>query len=682
MRWKWAFIGIFFIGSSGAQDAVERIRVNQIGYYPHGPKIAVIVEPPTTQFSVIRDTTMEVVLTGMLSEPKVWPYSEERVALADFSELNASGTYRIQVEGIGESWPFEIRPFVHQRLAMACAKGFYYQRASMALEEKWAGPWKRNGGHPDTMVYIHPSAATIGRPAGSVIRSPRGWYDAGDYNKYIVNSGITMWTLLATYEHFPEYVKKLKLNIPESENNLPDLLDEVLWNLRWMLTMQDPDDGGVYHKLTSPNFCGFIMPDRDRDKRYVVQKSVTATLDFAAVMAQASRVFREFEETLPGLADSCLASAELAWEWALSNSNVYYIQSELNRQFDPDIYTGEYGDRNATDEFRWAAMELYLTTGDPVYFQTVNPLNQLTMGVPSWPNVSTCGIISLLTHPERLGPEVNFTTLKTAYLQFANTLVNSWMNSAYGVVMGVSQSDFVWGSNAVAANQALCLLVAYALTQDETYLHAALSNLDYCLGRNATGYSFVTGHGDKTPMHIHHRPSSADGVKDPVPGLIAGGPNPGQQDGVKYPSKLPAKSYVDNEGSYASNEIAINWNAPLVYMTFAIEAFMSENGLPQEETRVAHSLVHSHKTFQLIGNYPNPFNAQTRIQFALDQPSDVTLTILDTRGRKIAHLIDGKTFSPGIHEILFDAEGIASGVYFAKLETQGRNEIQKMLLLK
>lgn len=682
MRWKWALIGMFFLGSIWAEEGSEGIRVNQIGYYPHGPKIAVIVDPPVNQFSVIRDTTRELVMTGMLSEPKVWSYSEERVALADFSELNEIGTYRIRVEEIGESWPFEIRPFVHQSLAKACAKGFYYQRASMALEEKWAGIWKRNAGHPDTLVYVHPSAATIGRPAGTVIRSPRGWYDAGDYNKYIVNSGITMWTLLATYEHFREYVKHLNLHIPESNNEIPDLLDEVLWNLRWMLTMQDPDDGGVYHKLTSPNFCGFIMPDRDRDKRYVVQKSLTATLDFAAVMAQASRVFREFEDKLPGFADSCLTRAELAWEWALANPNVYYIQSDLNRQFDPDIYTGEYGDRNATDEFHWAAMELYLTTGDPVYLQTVNPLSQPNIRVPSWPNVSTCGIISLLTHPDALGPEVNFTTLKSAYLQFANTLVNSWMNSAYGVVMGVSQSDFVWGSNAVAANQALCLLVAYNLTEDETYLLAALSNLDYCLGRNATGYSFVTGHGDKTPMHIHHRPSSADGIKDPVPGLIAGGPNPGQQDGVKYPSKLPAKSYVDNEGSYASNEIAINWNAPLVYITFGIESIMSENGLPKEETHVAFSQPNMPKTFWLLGNYPNPFNEQTQIQFVLDQPSCITLSILDARGRIVACLIAEKNFSPGIYQIPFCSKRIASGVYFAKLEAHGRREIQKMLLLK
>lgn len=123
------------------------------------------------------------------------------------------------------------------------------------------------------MVYIHPSAQTDKRPAGSIISSPGGWYDAGDYNKYIVNSGISTYTLLGAYEHNPEYFDTLKLNIPESNNKIPDILDEALYNIKWMLTMQDAD-GGVYHKLTNPNFDGFIMPDEADQKRYVVEKQL------------------------------------------------------------------------------------------------------------------------------------------------------------------------------------------------------------------------------------------------------------------------------------------------------------------------------------------------------------------------------------------------------------------------
>ena len=116
---------------------------------------------------------------------------------------------------------------------------------------------------------------------------------------------------------------------------------------------------------------------------------------------------------------------------------------------------------------------------------------------------------------------------------------------------------------------------AWRLTADPGYLRAAAAALDYLLGRNATGYSFVTGHGAATPRAPHHRPSAADTVAAPVPGLLVGGPNPGRQDGCPgYPSALPARAYVDGACSYASNEIAINWNAPLADLAGALDAIL------------------------------------------------------------------------------------------------------------
>jgi endoglucanase len=120
------------------------------------------------------------------------------------------------------------------------------------------------------------------------------------------------------------------------------------------------------------------------------------------------------------------------------------------------------------------------------------------------------------------------------------------------------------------------LIQAYRLGNDRAQLDAAQSVLDYVLGRNPLGMSYVTGIGQRSPMHPHHRPSEADGVVDPVPGFIVGGPNPGQQDKagcpVPYPSPLPALSYIDHGCSYAANEVAINWNAPLVYVSAALQA--------------------------------------------------------------------------------------------------------------
>jgi endoglucanase len=142
--------------------------------------------------------------------------------------------------------------------------------------------------------------------------------------------------------------------------------------------------------------------------------------------------------------------------------------------------------------------------------------------------------------------------------------------------MGKTGGDFGWGSNSNAGNQGIALIQAYRLSRNRKYVDYAISNLDYLLGRNATGYSFITGYGTKTPMFPHHRPSAADGIIEPVPGLLVGGPNPGKQDGVALPSSVPDEAYIDNQNSYAANEIAINWNAPLVYLANAIEALQVE----------------------------------------------------------------------------------------------------------
>ena len=461
----------------------------------------------------------------------------------------------------------------------AALKAFYFQRASLALEPRYADRWSRAAGHPDTQVLVHPSAASAGRPPGTVISSPGGWYDAGDYNKYIVNSGITVATLLSFYEDFPAYVRALDVHIPESGDAVPDLVHEALWNLRWMLTMQDPSDGGVYHKLTEPRFEGFVSPAEARSPRYVVQKSTAAALDFAAVMAQGARVLRPFEG-MPGLPDSALTAAIRAWNWARRHPDVFYDQVRLNQQFEPHIETGTYGDVDVRDEFIWAATELGVTTGQDSFFTAVALFPDSAVPLPSWRQVRTLAYYTLARFRAQLPGAVagDRTRLERTLIRAADDLVQRASGTAYGTVMGGATADFVWGSNSVAANQGIALVVAYRLTGDRSYLRHASGNLDYLLGRNATGYSFVTGFGARTPWHPHHRPSATDAIDAPVPGLLVGGPNPGRQDGCAYPDTAPDKAYVDDVCAYASNEVAINWNAPLVYLAAALEALQYEAG--------------------------------------------------------------------------------------------------------
>ena len=563
-----------------SQRRAEQIRINQLGFYPNAPKVAAIKDFHSDVFYITSTDLADTLFTGATSGPFSAEYSPSETWLADFSDFTLPGKYVLTVPGLGYSWPFEINTEVHRDLAKSSLKSYYFQRMSTPLPWEFAGPWSRPAGHPDNNVMIHASAASENRPEGTIISAPKGWYDAGDFGKYVVNSGITMGTILSAWEDFPEFYTNLPLNLPETGNGLPDILNELLWNLRWMIKMQDPYDGGVYHKLTTANFAGRIMPAEADNQRYVVQKSTAATLNFTAVMAQASRIFREFEAILPGLADSCITAAGYAWEWAINNPEVYYRQNDMNKQFDPDITTGAYGDGNVSDEFKWAAMELFITTHDESYFKSVNLFPDTGMPIPSWNQVRLLAYYSLLRHSDNL-PQFVSGTIEIAKIRverMATELMEDIESQPYHTVMGKSRRDFPWGSNSVAANQGIALIYAYQITGNRNYLDGALHNLDYITGRNATGYSFVTGYGYKTPMHIHHRPSDADALIDPVPGLLAGGPNPGQQDGCEYPSDIPDESYVDDWCSYASNEVAINWNAPLVYLTGAIESLQFNAG--------------------------------------------------------------------------------------------------------
>ncbi len=577
------FLSVLFLLFWGDQikaQPTESIKLNQIGFYTNAAKIAIVTGHLSASiFYILSPDLRDTIYTGRLSEEKQSANSVTITRIADFSVFTKKGSYVVNVPGTGSSYVFAISDRIHQAVSIASLKGFYFQRVSMRLEKQYAGKWARPAGHPDTAVLVHPSAATVQRPAGTIISTPGGWYDAGDYNKYIVNSGISMGTLLSAYEDFAAYFDQLNTNIPESRDAIPDILNEVLYNLRWMLTMQDPNDGGVYNKCTNAAFDGMVMPGVTKLPRYVVQKGTAATLDFAAVTAQAARILKHFNKQLPGLRDSCLHAAQYAWQWALKNPSLAYNQTEINKVYEPKITTGGYGDRNFEDEWFWAASELLVTTGEQQYNESVKKYIQSVFTIPSWPNVYGLGCYTLVRHQKKIPSLLNaIQQIQRQIIQLGKSYLQNQATNAFVTVMGQSKRDFSWGGNSTAANLGIELVNAYLVTKDKKYVAGALSNLDYIVGRNATGYSFVTGFGSKPVMHPHHRPSIADNIKDPVPGLMVGGPNPGRQDGVHYQFTEPETAYIDVDAAYACNEIAINWNAPLVYLSGAIEALQYEVG--------------------------------------------------------------------------------------------------------
>lgn len=547
MNKKFIINSVFVL--SIATSFAQEIALNQIGFTPKGYKQAVVTnENKLRTFHLLDTETKEVVYTGELSSSKNWEYSNQMLRIAEFSDFQKEGSYSLKIGT--NSIDFEIKTKIYGDVLNAACKAFYLNRASLDIEPKYAGVYARKGGHLDDHVLIHSSAASDGRPENTVVSSPGGWYDAGDYNKYIVNSGITTYTLLRAYDKFYKIHKKLDLNIPESDNKKADLLDEIEYNINWMITMQDPEDGGVYHKLTDKKFSGFVVPTEAVTPRYVVQKTTSAALNFSAVLAYYSILIKDKKR-----ASKVLDRAKRAFEWAEKHPVVYYNQPE-------DIETGAYGDGDVTDEFFWARAELFNATKDTRYDAFGNDFS--ISSEAKWSYVKPLGLISLATSKTKYQKKA-----QEALVDYAEKLMKSKRQSANGTVMGFSKENFVWGSSAVAANQSMLLIEVFKLTKEGKYKLGALSNLNYLLGQNPLHYCYVTGFGQKSPQYIHHRLSSSDGVVEPQPGLLAGGPNYKQQDkkeNITYPSDDPAMSYTDEEPSYASNEIAINWNAPLVYL--------------------------------------------------------------------------------------------------------------------
>ena len=573
----------------------ENIRINQVGFYPDQEKTLTLEQSNLCEkIEIYKAGTDEKVWEGAELRSAVSPWSGKERRIFDFSEITEPGTYTVKAGNATAD--FTVSPAAYEELAQAALTAFYHQRSGMDLDPEIAGQWARKGGHPDTEVLIHASAASESRPEGTVISSPKGWYDAGDYNKYIVNSGYSLGLMAEAFLMFPEQYDWETKDIDYGEYTrntqkiYEPIFEELSYNEEWMWTMQDPEDGGVYHKLTTPNFEGFIAPVECRQQRYVVQKSVTAALDFAGSLCSMAglnsmawincdinaRIYKERYD-----------KAEAAYAWAKAHPDALYFQEKINEAYDPDITTGAYGDFSADDEFFWAASSLYLATKKPEYLEDVKQYFPESFKLMSWGYVAPLGVFNWLQYEKHMLANKTFwgkdlfgkpyyitaeeqeiiDRCKSMLLEYCDAAILEAEGSCFNNSYGNKPDEFLWGCLSSFCDQAICFLYAYEITGDEKYLVNAHRNVNYILGQNATGYCYVTGFGTKSPMFPHSRLCHSDGVEAPIPGLLVGGPNPDQNDIIevkKYDSDYPDESYMDIMPSYASNEIAINWNASLV----------------------------------------------------------------------------------------------------------------------
>lgn len=529
----------------------KKIMLNQCGYYPSMPKHATFVSEQPVTFEVRTSDG-----TGVLRKTTTKAFDNkaagERNYIGDFSEITEPGMYYLFAEGLGESDIFPIGETVYDSVLQKTFAFFYYQRCGHTLPKEAAG------------IFAHEACHT-GIATAYTKNDERdvtgGWHDAGDYGRYVGPGAMAVAQLLYAYEINPDFVNQYVS--PEdalNQTKLPACLEEIKYELDWMLKMQRAD-GPLYHKASCKNFCGFIMPDKELEPMVLSPVSVTATADFAAVCAMAIRFYKPYDEAYAQVLETASKKAYDAMK-----------KMDLPGGFKnpPEITTGEYGDTCDMDERYYAAAELYKAFGDEIYRQDFEAIakEKIYHGY-GWGEMGSFGNIAYLTCGRPVD-EAIAEKIKASMIKLADKRLEIISNDGYGTAL--KASEYVWGSNLSVCNYANQLYDAYKLTNDEKYLHGAMEQLHYLLGRNPMGQSYVSDCGTTTMRYPHHRPSGYLGKA--LPGMVSGGPCDWLADetakSVLTKDTPPAKCFVDMTGSYSTNEVTIYWNSPFIQLMAAI----------------------------------------------------------------------------------------------------------------
>jgi endoglucanase len=581
-------ISLSMVGIGYKPDTGPAIKVNQVGYVPFGPKRATFVTDATdAQYWVLKSADGSEVASGQTAPFGFDAPSGDTVHIVDFSSYHKPGKgYILQVGEIG-SYPFDISGGLYDQLRYDALEFFYHQRSGISILAQYVGePYARPAGH----LGIAPNQGDTEVPCFSGGCDYRrdvqgGWYDAGDQGKYVVGGGIAVWQLVNAYERSSLKGKVAwrdgSQQIPENNNGIPDILDEARWELEFFLRMQVPEGkpfaGMAFHRIHDQQWTALpTRPDLDPQPRHLYPPTTAATLNLAATAAQCGRVWRQWDRVFAHL---CLAAAERAWHAALANPTMFTTPSPNGG--------GEYRDYDGdvSDEFYWAAAELFVTTGKNEYrdFITNSPHYQAS-GIPAdgviWYRVALLGDMSLALVPNDLSTSY-MSGLRTAIVNAADKVIDTMSLQGYGVPYIRTDGNYIWGSNSQVLSQVMLLAVAYELTWEWKYWQAAFEATDYIFGRNGLNQSYVTGYGAKASQNVHHRfwaHEANPAYPLPPAGALAGGPNSVLDDTSMRAwlgGLAPQKCYLDRIEFPKTNEVALNWNSVLVWTS----AWLAERSL-------------------------------------------------------------------------------------------------------
>jgi len=549
-----------------AQTVDRRIRMNTVGFLPGFPKQATVAAD-FTKFWIYEapNGKTSVYSGGTVSEPMNNPDTkEDGLRIADFSDFDKPGRYYILTDNtnIGRSPDFTVGGDVFTEPLRAAMLGFYLWRCGTAVSAYY-----------DKKTYSHEVCHTkdgslkyytAGRSDGVGTKNGvGGWHDAGDYNKYIVNSGVTAALLLKAWEHFWHILENTPLiSVPKS-GTLPAYLTEVKWNLDWVRKMQF-DDGRVSHKLSTLNFGGEVMPDKESETQYYAPWNTIASASFAGQTAIAARIYAPYDKAF---ADGCLAQAERSYRTVMDTSLVGVGNSLAF--FNTGTYKEQIEDDG--DKRLWAAAEMWETTGEPEYLRYTEDHLPKTVGTHiTWGDVNTVAVLTYLNSRRGGRDPEKVRRMREELVSAADGLIDNAKAHSYARNLG--SDSYYWGANGTVAGTAYILHSVYLQTGDPKYRHAIQDVAAHLLGRNCYGRSFVTGVGGNPPQNPHDRTSTAS--RTPWPGRLIGGPH-SDKDSTKAPADIrqcatPATCWFDDTRDYWTNEVAINWNAALVYALAAL----------------------------------------------------------------------------------------------------------------
>ncbi|WP_327351761.1 glycoside hydrolase family 9 protein [Streptomyces sp. NBC_01304] len=560
------------IPPGGGRDFGSPVRVNQHGYPASGAKRASVVDASTEPLEwQLRDSAGELAASGRTRVKGDDAPSGDHVHLVDFSAVRKIGSgYRLSVAA-QVSEPFDIAKSPYDTLRRDALAYFYHNRSGTPIEAKYVGEeHARAAGHigeapnkGDTSVPCLPGSCDYSLDVRG------GWYDAGDHGKYVVNGALAAWQLMDLYERSlyqgdREGLRDGLLRIPEQDNRVPDVLDESRWEMEFLLRMQVPEGkplaGMAHHKIHDFAWTAHpMLPGNDPQPRYLHAPSTAATLNLAASAAQCARVWAAWDKPF---ARRCKTTAETAWQAALDHPDRYAPRED-------GVGGGPYDDTDVSDEFSWAAAELYATTGKRGYLPYVD--TKVTAEGFSWKETGALADLTIARLPLRF-PADRVLGARKRIIEVADGYVRDEQGQGYPNPSLPADGAYAWGSTSATTNSAMIIAMAYDLTHRGGYRDAVLESMDYLLGRNGLNQSFISGYGERASHNQHHRHWSHQldpKYPSPPPGSLAGGPNSGLQDPVaqqNLPGCAPAKCYIDDIGSWSTNEVAINWNSSLAWV--------------------------------------------------------------------------------------------------------------------